>query len=294
MSGYDQPNYTQIPNVFLDRQMQKMTSLAELKVAMAVMRQTFGWQKKADQISMSQLVDLTGLSRPSVIEGVKLALKHGIIDREKRGNSFSYWLVVKKVNQEETASQEPASKESKPETVKKINQQVVKQVNPQKKEEQKKERNPTGGKGTLNPVAVENRTQSQLLTDDFCRRLRATHKVRLEQDQYEFHLGSFRNMLAQDEPTDEEIDRVIAHMVAAFPSAPKIRATKALQDVRLERDTGEAWNKPAPWEEAQEERREKSYYEKKYPTQPQKLPKELAALAEENRRLEAEMLKDVS
>lgn len=154
--------------------------------------------------------------------------------------------------------------------------------------------NPTGGKETLKPVAAENRTQSQLLTDDFYRRLLDKHRVRLEKEQYAFHLGSFKNMLEKDEPTEEEIDRVLSHMVEVYPNAPKIRATKALQDVRLKRDTGEAWSGPAPWEKAGAQ--EKSYYEKLYPkkelAKPQLSAEEQRQL-EEDRRLEAEVIRSV-
>lgn len=76
------PNSTQIPNHFLDWVMQDLTE-SELKVALYVLRRTFGFQKDGDRISLSQLVDGitrrdgrqldqgTGLSRSSVVRGIK-------------------------------------------------------------------------------------------------------------------------------------------------------------------------------------------------------------------------------
>jgi hypothetical protein len=57
-------------------------------------------------------------------------------------------------------------------------------------------------------------------------------------------------------------------MVNVFAKAPKINALKALQDVRLGRDTGEAWSGPAPWEEADAKKanqKEKRPYDERIP-----------------------------
>jgi hypothetical protein len=76
------PNSTQIPDHFLDFVMQDLTE-SELKVALYVLRRTFGFQKDGDRISLSQLVDGitrrdgrqldrgTGLARSSVVRGIK-------------------------------------------------------------------------------------------------------------------------------------------------------------------------------------------------------------------------------
>lgn len=250
--GYAPPNYTQIPNVFLDEQMPKIHSLSELKVVMAVMRKTFGWQKDEDEISISQLEDLTGLSRPSVNEGVKAALQHKIITRRKVGNGYCYRLNVKADSSKESLPKEKSdknltSKDSLPEVVKKVNPQVVKNLNPQKKVSTKEKKETLRGEQGSN----SQETESQRLTREFYDRVKGRYRIQLDKEQFDFHLGHFRNMLAKDDPPDEqEKMRVIAHMVEIFPKSPKTRATTALQDVRLGRDTGEAWSGPAPWEEA--------------------------------------------
>lgn len=94
-------------------------------------------------------------------------------------------------------------------------------------------------------------TLSQQLTDRFCEALRERHRIRLTQAQQEFHEARFSNMLLKDEPADWEITRAVDYMVEKLPSWPKIDAVLALQNVRLGRDTGEAWNNPAPWEKSE-------------------------------------------
>jgi len=91
--GYDGPNYTQTPNLFLDEHLPDMGH-AETKVVLAIIRQTFGWHKRKDRLSISRLMELTGLSNRAVIDGTQAALERGVIGREKEGDSYCYWLVV--------------------------------------------------------------------------------------------------------------------------------------------------------------------------------------------------------
>lgn len=100
---FEQPNYTQIPNLFLDDVMKTMKE-TELKVCMAVMRQTFGWHKAGDRISISQLMEFTGLSNSGVCDGVKGAIDKGVLTREPSGQGFIYSLTVSTY---EKFSQEP-------------------------------------------------------------------------------------------------------------------------------------------------------------------------------------------
>lgn len=91
--GYDAPRYTQTPNLFLDEHLPEMGP-AETKVVLAIIRQTFGWHKDKDRLSISQLMEMTGLSNRAVIDGTKEALERGIISRRESGNSYEYWLVI--------------------------------------------------------------------------------------------------------------------------------------------------------------------------------------------------------
>jgi len=87
------PKHTQTPNVLLDDYLPEM-GLAETKVVFAITRKTFGWHKYTDRISISQLMELTGLSNRGVIDGVNAAMDRGIIHREEAGNSYRYHLVI--------------------------------------------------------------------------------------------------------------------------------------------------------------------------------------------------------
>ncbi|MGE0544866.1 MAG: replication protein [Dehalococcoidia bacterium] len=53
--GFAEPNYTQIPDVFFDEVMCHLTE-AELRVALYIMRRTFGFKKRADAISFNQFL----------------------------------------------------------------------------------------------------------------------------------------------------------------------------------------------------------------------------------------------
>jgi DNA-binding transcriptional ArsR family regulator len=84
------PNTTQTPNYFLDHLAPHLTE-AELRVLLYVIRRTYGFQKHGDHISLSQLIEGirrgdgsqldegTGLSKPSVLRGIKGLEERGIL-----------------------------------------------------------------------------------------------------------------------------------------------------------------------------------------------------------------------
>src|SRR5437867_1843028 len=55
-AGFNEPNYTQIPDEFFDEVMCQLTE-AELRVCLYIMRRTFGFKKRADAISFSQFLE---------------------------------------------------------------------------------------------------------------------------------------------------------------------------------------------------------------------------------------------
>lgn len=120
--GFSSPHTTPTPNELYDQVMADITSLAELKVIMYVIRHTFGWGKFVDRISLTQFmhgiktrhaiqdgdtlkiiettVDRgTGLSQPSVTAGVRQAVQHGYLTR---------YLVCGRCDQEILEDQPPA------------------------------------------------------------------------------------------------------------------------------------------------------------------------------------------
>jgi phage replication O-like protein O len=132
------PNYTQIPNALFDA----MASMkeAELRVVMAVCRQTFGWHKRRDMISLSRLQEITGLSRQGVINGVTMARDHGWIKAHAAGQSFEYEIdVAEVVNQVDQLNEKlvnevdqfarESSQPSRPELVNEVDRKAGKLVN---------------------------------------------------------------------------------------------------------------------------------------------------------------------
>jgi predicted transcriptional regulator len=97
--GFAPPNHTQAPNEFYDRILPEIDTLAELKVTDIIIRQTFGWHMRERELSLGKLEELTGLTRTSVSDGLKRAMKRGTVSRRKVGNSYAYKLVVEEVDQ---------------------------------------------------------------------------------------------------------------------------------------------------------------------------------------------------
>ena len=97
--SYKIPNHTQTPNELFDIHMRDM-DMAELKVTLAICRKTFGWHKRRDKISLSQLEELTGMSRTSVIKGVQKGIGRGTIERFASDDGFEYGLVTEDASTE--------------------------------------------------------------------------------------------------------------------------------------------------------------------------------------------------
>ena len=120
--GFSSPRTTPTPDEFYDRVLAEIDNLAELKVVLYVIRHTFGWGKLIDRISLSQfvhgvtrrgmiregggskLVEIpldrgTGLSEPSVREGLRRAIRHGYLVR---------YMVCGRCQQEIFKEQAPA------------------------------------------------------------------------------------------------------------------------------------------------------------------------------------------
>lgn len=95
--GFALPNYTQTPNALFDLMPQMNNQ--ELRVTLAIIRKTKGWHKQEDELSISQLMELTGLSRQGVVNGTRRALERGTVYRKPAGRSFVYGLIVNVVDQ---------------------------------------------------------------------------------------------------------------------------------------------------------------------------------------------------
>ena len=76
--GLPRLQYTQVPDEVFDTLLQDL-GYAELKVLLVIIRQTFGWKKTEDDISLSQIEQMSGLNQKSVLSGLRLLLERGLI-----------------------------------------------------------------------------------------------------------------------------------------------------------------------------------------------------------------------
>lgn len=85
------PNFTAIPNWVLDEC--NRFSPAEFMVLLVIARKTYGWHKKSDLISLSQLEEQTGLSKNTVRNSIKSLLKNEIISRIPGKVAYKYAIT---------------------------------------------------------------------------------------------------------------------------------------------------------------------------------------------------------
>lgn len=97
------PNYTQTPNILFDEVMKTLKE-GELRVLLVITRQTFGWRKRWDRISLSQLIEKTGMCRDAVINSLKSLVEKKIILKHQEGPNGTqktwYTLSVEEVEEE--------------------------------------------------------------------------------------------------------------------------------------------------------------------------------------------------
>ncbi len=96
-----EPNYTQIPNEFLDNIMPTLSG-AENVVFLVIMRKTFGWHKKKDKISYSQIREGSGISSNTTIQtALKKLQEKGLIFIVKEKKGITYEVnITETVNEE--------------------------------------------------------------------------------------------------------------------------------------------------------------------------------------------------
>jgi hypothetical protein len=88
--GFFEPSFTMIPDTLFDELAPNLTE-SELRVALYIMRRTFGFKKQSDAISINQLISGistrdgrvldrgTGMSRQGVMRGIKGLTAKGVI-----------------------------------------------------------------------------------------------------------------------------------------------------------------------------------------------------------------------
>lgn len=97
--------YTKIANGLLEDILLADLNKEELKIIFAIIRKTYGWNKKADKISFSQFAEITGIDRRHISRIIKTLLDKGFIERSEAGLSkfrkpvHKYWINKKSWHQ---------------------------------------------------------------------------------------------------------------------------------------------------------------------------------------------------
>lgn len=90
------PNYTQTPNDLFDHWLPLLGEI-ELKVLLVIMRKTFGWHKKREKISLSQLEKLTGSCKTIILKAINELINKELILKEvigENGMQVTYYELV--------------------------------------------------------------------------------------------------------------------------------------------------------------------------------------------------------
>ena len=132
------PNAFQIPNSVIDELLAKLTC-AELKCYLFVVRKTKGWNKESDSISVSQFIEVTGLSNRSVITACESLVEMGLLERsggERKLNTYSVKAFEisqtgEKSSSDETGENTSPTGENFSQTGEKSSSDLVKKVHTQ-------------------------------------------------------------------------------------------------------------------------------------------------------------------
>lgn len=84
---------TQIANEILEALCKKRISGQSMQVLLFIIRKTYGWHKKQDQISLSQFALGTGLDKPHIVRNIRKLLTQNIIISQKgnaKGNTYRF------------------------------------------------------------------------------------------------------------------------------------------------------------------------------------------------------------
>jgi len=86
--------YTAISNEIMDALCRTRVAGEQRQVFDCILRKTYGWNKKEDRISLSQFMDMTGISKSHIIRAIK-----GLIDKNmiaKKGNDLGITYCIQK------------------------------------------------------------------------------------------------------------------------------------------------------------------------------------------------------
>ena len=146
MKPFAEPTFTQFSNAALDEVL-PIVSPSLWKIVSVITRQTRGYHKVWDNLSLTQLTEKSGLSRPTVIKAVKEGTELGIILVDETGSTNAYALTP----DYETTGKESLLVKNLDQTGKETLPEVVKNLDTQKKERKKRNYAP----GAYDPLSFE-------------------------------------------------------------------------------------------------------------------------------------------
>lgn len=122
--------FTKVPNKILDDVISELSG-SEFKVLMTICRSTYGFHKKRDKISISQMVEATGLAKSTVITALHQLIRKKIIKKNENVVPHEYRVV-------ESDPQDLNGPKKQPDSVQKSNQPLVRKPDTQKKPSKEK------------------------------------------------------------------------------------------------------------------------------------------------------------
>jgi hypothetical protein len=203
------PNFTQIPNYFLD-EISYSLSPSQIKVALYIMRRTYGFRKMSDRISISQICrgikdrdgnkldNGTGLSNRSVIDALNALESIGLIKMEKRPNCTTRITINTSGENISLVKKVHGGGEN-------ISLEVVKKVHTQKKEKESYQKKDIDGQKCIQNVSKM--YPSELLSECL---------ARFEQfwQHYPKKVGKSKAIKEWQKlkPTSELVNQIISHL----------------------------------------------------------------------------------
>jgi len=112
--GYTSPHYTQVPDQFLDEHLRHLSG-AEAKIMLVLFRQTLGWKKRSEKMSVPQLALRAGAGESTVRRLMKDLEAKGLVAVERRttkaGDPDANTYTIRWAQNERTPSKGPSQNE---------------------------------------------------------------------------------------------------------------------------------------------------------------------------------------
>jgi phage replication O-like protein O len=228
-----------VPNFIVDELMATITPAA-YKVHAVIVRQTIGWHRTEDAISTSQFMELTGLSKNSVIRAIRELMDcHAIIRSEYVANgvsSYTYRIASSNIEQGSSEIEQPSS-----------NLGSAKSEQASSNIEQTSAKNEQGGGSNLAPGVVQNlNTQKKDINKQETNKNTTRHAVAVEPADDVQSSSPKKTEHRKAEQRDERLDswQVIAYRELARLSPPHAIRDRMVSEITDEprwRDSVREW-----------------------------------------------------